>query len=465
MVRLLILLSCLFSVTTYAASWSPAAPITNSSPAYKEVSVSSIPTTGQFIATWTATNDSNYPTYSIYTPGSGWSNPARISNSPSSIVLYNVLTSVNPTTGVVLAAWGDMTDSNPPIYSFYTPSSGWGAIGTIPGISGDYDADVSLSFIPTTGGFIATWTDNNTFFPYFSIYTPGMGWSTSAQISGTFTNYFNVFTSVNPATGTILATWGDGNPPYYPTYSFYNGSTWSAPLPITTSSTVRFYDVNSSFNSVTGQFLAMWGDDSTGLPTYSFYTAGSGWSPIATLSDSSGVAGDIINSVDPLTGQILATWSDYNNHNYPTYALYTPGSGWSSVATISTSFPAYSDVITSFDPITSQFFGTWADTNNNNYPTYSSLFLPFPPPSGLKGVQKKNNFAIVSELFNSLTWQNDPGATSYQIYRNGILIATLDGNATSYEDHDQPRKKQTYSVIAVHASGASTAATVVVGGK
>jgi YVTN family beta-propeller protein len=90
------------------------------------------------------------------------------------------------------------------------------------------------------------------------------------------------------------------------------------------------------------------------------------------------------------------------------------------------------------------------------------------PPSNLTGVQKKNDFGILYELFNVLKWQ--PGTTiaaSFNIYRNGVKIATVDGTVFKYEDHD--RKKgvsTTYSVTAVSSSGAeSTAITVVVGGS
>ena len=81
----------------------------------------------------------------------------------------------------------------------------------------------------------------------------------------------------------------------------------------------------------------------------------------------------------------------------------------------------------------------------------------------LKGVQKVNNFGIVRERFNTLSWQLNSGATEYEIYRDGILIAMLGGSVSSYEDHDQPSYNQTYAVVAVNGEGASIPVTVIVG--
>ncbi len=54
----------------------------------------------------------------------------------------------------------------------------------------------------------------------------------------------------------------------------------------------------------------------------------------------------------------------------------------------------------------------------------------------------------------------------YYLYRNGILIAILAGSTNSYEDYDQPKRKQTYSLVAVNTNGNSSAPnTALVGGK
>lgn len=86
------------------------------------------------------------------------------------------------------------------------------------------------------------------------------------------------------------------------------------------------------------------------------------------------------------------------------------------------------------------------------------------PPTNLTGAQKKNDFGLIYELFNLLQWQ--PGTTaaaSFNIYRDGVLIANVSGTTTKYEDHD--RKKNvatTYAVTSVSSSGAESSPITVV---
>ena len=86
-------------------------------------------------------------------------------------------------------------------------------------------------------------------------------------------------------------------------------------------------------------------------------------------------------------------------------------------------------------------------------------------PTNLTGKQKKNDFGVLYELFNELHWAAGTGSVAgFNIYRNGVLIATVGPTTFKYKDHD--RKKDvatTYKVTAVSSSGAeSSAATVVV---
>lgn len=91
-------------------------------------------------------------------------------------------------------------------------------------------------------------------------------------------------------------------------------------------------------------------------------------------------------------------------------------------------------------------------------PTFVQLdFLGFlEPPSNLQGTQKNNNFGLVYELYNQLTWTPSPSpdVAGYFIYRDGTTIAMVDATTSTYSDHD--RKKgvsYTYAITAFNATG------------
>lgn len=87
-------------------------------------------------------------------------------------------------------------------------------------------------------------------------------------------------------------------------------------------------------------------------------------------------------------------------------------------------------------------------------------------PSNLTGKQKKHDFGVVYELFNLLEWGpvSTGTAAGFNIYRDGILIATVGPTTFKYKDHD--RKKgvaNTYQVTAVTSSGTeSSPATITI---
>ena len=84
--------------------------------------------------------------------------------------------------------------------------------------------------------------------------------------------------------------------------------------------------------------------------------------------------------------------------------------------------------------------------------------LPFPQPVlNLSGTQEKNDFGIVYELFNELTWTANPVGTvptQYDIYRNGTKIDTVNGSTFEYEDHNIAKgSTNIYSIVAIDANG------------
>jgi len=97
-------------------------------------------------------------------------------------------------------------------------------------------------------------------------------------------------------------------------------------------------------------------------------------------------------------------------------------------------------------------------------PICPPVVVPPSPPTNLKGVRIKDQFALQTDLINRLTWTPSPsaGVVGYQITRNGQLIATVP--SSTYEDHDRKKKEvDVYTVKAVSINGlVSSSVTVTV---
>lgn len=82
------------------------------------------------------------------------------------------------------------------------------------------------------------------------------------------------------------------------------------------------------------------------------------------------------------------------------------------------------------------------------------------PARNLGGSQIMNDFGVVYAYFNSLSWEASlsPTVVGYNIYRNGVKIATVSSTTFQYADSDIPKGSAfEYSVRAFNASGVESA--------
>lgn len=425
------------SVTSYlyysvynGSSWSTPAIITTAGGS-GGVSVSYNSSIAKAVATWAG--PSQYPYYSTF-DGASWTTPAVISADTSFETANLVYNSFNAQTEEIVATWTDSA-TNYPTYSIYNGTT-WSAPDTIS--SSITGALVYTSYNADTQETVATWTNVSSHRPYYSVYD-GMTWSAAALVSSTdtFVAETNTFNSFNSSSNETVATWTDNNNGF-PYYSLYDGATWSTPARISLDNDiVSANDIFSCFDSNEVKTLAVWKDNGTGDPYYSAYN-GSSWSTPAAITATAAYT-DIFVSFNPTLEKTFATWPS-NSGRYPYYSTFNDSS-WSSATTLSSNTSFTSGVV-----------------------IFTALSLAVPNfPSGLTGWQTENNFGVVSERFNTLQWQLASDVTSYSLYRNGVLIATLSGSATSYEDHNQPITQQTYQLTATNADG-SNSSTVTIGG-
>lgn len=86
------------------------------------------------------------------------------------------------------------------------------------------------------------------------------------------------------------------------------------------------------------------------------------------------------------------------------------------------------------------------------------------PPASISGFQKKNDFGIEYELFNTIEWSESPSddVAGYNIYRDGGFIARVSATTFRYQDHNRPRGvTTTYEVATVNSSGDESSGLVV----
>ncbi len=458
---LFVWMSCLSSILCHA-SWTTSPPqliSTTYSFTYGSVFASCDPASGVFLATWANGNNNQYPTYSFFTPNTGWGPIDTISNSSSAIVTSNVFTSNDPVSGQFIATWTDSTTLFPTI-SVFTPNLGWGAIDPLSGTTAA--VNTTSSFDSATGSFLVTWADTaNSNYPTYSFYTPNVGWGPVATISNS-SPADSVYTTFDATNNQFLAVWvdiGTGRP----MYSFYNSGTWGPTASISIFASVD-NDVMCSYNPITGQFIATWADINQNLyPFYSIYTNGV-WSLIDTITTTSGVTDNVTISCDSTTGELLASWSNVLN-GHPTYSFYTQGIGWSEPEVISTNSATGSDIFTSFNSATSKFLAVWSDRSNPSLlfdPTYSFFSIPPPdsppPPSSFTGNVLKDRFLTQTDIIHKLVWTppaDSSSVVSYQITRNGAIIALVPASGPfSYYDHDRSAKRiDNYTIVTMNADG------------
>lgn len=408
------------------------------------------------IATWVQASNSA-PYYSVWN-GTTWSDAAPIPPSASRTAYMNVTVAFDASLRENIAIWRDDRVPEEIVYnlfngttwttaqSFATPTS----VNNWPNIV--YDA--------ANGQAIALWPDIRQT-PYYSTYN-GTSWSTPAVISRTIVVTDLVNGAYDAGTGTVIAGMNDDSTVGLVTFS-YNGTSWSGPTRVNNTFSSR--DINMVYDPSIGQLVGVWSATTGGQPPfYSLYN-GTSWSTEMTIpaGTSTGTGAEVKLTYSPDLMSVFAAWQD-SNTSFPFYSIFN-GTSWTAGAPIpsSTSVTSY-DVNLAYDAAAFQVVAAWGETDLPFYQIYQITPAPM-PPTGLVAHTVCNDFGTMSELIATLTWTLSPstGVTAYQIYRNGVLVATVSGSTTTAILHNLARGTSTFSVVAINASGfASTAAIVTV---
>ena len=284
----------------------------------------------------------------------------------------------------------------------YTEAGQWSPPLTIEN-NADAQDIVYTCAINSTNQIFATWSENDTYIPKYSIgsFLNGVWeWSTEDSINtdGAKRVTDNVITSYVAATNQIFAVWGAYNTAlpisstYVPTYSVasYSNGAWSwSSLGAISALTKVYKDINLAVASSSNQVVAVWSDrNNQYYPTFSVASYAGGvwsWVPATVLRVGStiSVSENVSICYAAQTNQMVASWAEYNNvfplssTYYPYYSIATQANDgswtWSTPAVLNTHSTSgvEQNVYLSYLSGTNQIVAVWNDFNNHYYPTYS----------------------------------------------------------------------------------------------
>lgn len=345
---------------------------------------------------------------------------------------------------------------------------------------GILNGDPTCCYNSTNNQYCITWTAQNglTSSTYFAILNadgtvakdatviPGVAGETTANATDSFATY-------NSKDNQYLFTWlGVTGGPQTTVFAIYDAQGNEVvpaqivpQFPDDPMLGTRGHPPFSCYNSINNQYMIAWSGQGSGAfrAFFAIYNAaGVAVVPATELVTPSGAYQTPVCSYNVRNNQYFASWND----SY-TQALCAIIDADGTVASAEIELPLLpygepiSPIFNSFSVQNDSYFITWYDSTNTN--AYVNIFTLTPnllPPTNVTGQRTLNRFANYGEFVTQLTWTPSlaPNIVSYNIYREGILIATLPGSAASFTIHNQPRVPTIYAVQAINNFGDKSAA-------
>ena len=354
----------------------------------------------------------------------------------------------------IYATWGD-GDTPYSLRSAYFDGSNWTNINQDTSAFGAIHYNVSCCYDSDGKRIYAAWRDNSTPYSLRSAYFDGSNWTNIVQDTSSFGQVWSeISCCYDSDSKRIYATWRNNNPPYSLRSAYFDGSNWTDIVQDTSSFGTANENVSCCYDSDSKRIYATWRDNYTPYSLKSAYFDGSNWTNITQDTSAFGAVNeDVSCCYDSDSKRIYAAWADKDSPHYMRSAYYD-GTNWVNIAQDTSSFGEVSyEVYCCYDSNSKRIYAAWRD-----YKSPYSMRSAFYGTNtlSLTGTQKSNDFAVVSEQFNALSWQSlSPQASSYQLERNGVTIEPpLGSKATSYEDHNRiSTTADTYLLTALDALG------------
>lgn len=324
--------------------WSPGQPflLTNTITAETNVTLQSFPKLQIIVAAWGDTIFSQ-SYYSIFN-GTSWTTPAFIDPLNTFPVKDQVRMTYDKLNNRIIAAWGETSYPNDPIYAILAgstvPTLAWSGPGQISMGCGTtiVNDNVNIIYNKVDQVVVAIWpnagfipgTSHPAYATFDAASSPSfpVAWSTTDMITITSPQPMNVFDDIQlvtaPGVPDILAFWvsNDGSytpPGRPPMVSVFNGSTFSNGLMFNGDNTVPCFaetpsgglDNIGGENIDSSEIFNAWACQFSATPVYTITTLPSTVVGGAIPQGSSvGVMANVNLKYDQKSGQMIAAWVD-----------------------------------------------------------------------------------------------------------------------------------------------------------
>ncbi|MEI8365127.1 MAG: hypothetical protein WCF65_01795 [Parachlamydiaceae bacterium] len=262
--------------------------------------------------------------------------------------------------------------------------------------------------------------------------------------------------------GHIIALWYSGSFPADTYTATFNGTYWSAP-------TILFDAIFLAFPALAvapnGLAVALGLDNNSNVLAANYN--GSQWSTpqIISTAPTGGVGSQLLGvAIDP-SGDGYAVWTMNSGSTHEVLSSFFTNGTWSAPILVASSDVGVIRESVALSPY-NLLFAIWQSvqigyTGN----IFTSQYPLISPPQSFSGKVVSVRFLTQTDLIHKLLWTPSisPNVVSYQITRNGQVIATVPNSAPYiYEDHNRNKKQDdVYTIVGLDSSGVQTPALTV----
>lgn len=228
--------------------------------------------------------------------------------------------------------------------------------------------------------------------------------------------------------------------------SHFNGNAWT---PIANVFTLS----SSGASSTTAQICCNGDDEANAIwnqgGIHASHFNGASWTPTTNVFQLSAVSTTQFNicCIDP--NRAVAVWEENNS----IHASIFNGLSWSSPSTIISGAPAAGPDICCYG---ANALAAWDEATSGQFQIKSALYNGLLPPPRFRARLITNRSATQEASSILLSWSPSPlsNVTSFRIYRNGLLIATVPASQLSYKVcFIPPCVPLTFTIESVDAAG------------
>lgn len=469
--------------------WIPTNDITTNSNASIDLETQSLGMdgNGNALVTWTDSTQSYIYISKLPFGQTTWSSPLQINIFQNDITVIDPYIAVNAR-GDAIVLWAaivPLTSYDYHLWSnaYNSQTNSWQGAIELWGTTVEHDSDINSVAIDAKGNGVAVIgsPDKTSSIQPFSYNLSTNLWTVINPIPITYNDQVITTVAVAPqGDAAIIALNFDNSTVTAYTLPF-NQTTVTNPTVLSTTPDLTFNFPVVQADAL-GGFLAAWADNTNALGSARYSPLSRQWQvlPLLALDQFP----DLINLAVDAIGNGVVTWTDggVTTFSIPDVAILSAALGYNqSTWNLLTEVSSDNFIENAFSRtvITTQgnAVAVWEtglapgllDVNLliNTNSVSSSIFLNlFPlPPVNFQGKHIKNKFLSQTTFKNTFSWNASPSpnVVSYNLYRNGTLIATIPNNGSSftYTDANQ-RKPYAYTLVAINNLGYSSAPTTVI---